>query len=108
MFSNAIKYNSAHLASDTTGITKLVYEAALFLQEKLEGLLSVFSVHLADRIERARYVNLPSSAFFFFIHCFFHLSTHRRMLLRFCLYQISPCEEFLDTQISLPAIKFGY
>lgn len=55
VFSNAIKYNSAHLASDTTGITKLVYEAAQFLQEKLEGLLAPFTVHLADRIERARY-----------------------------------------------------
>lgn len=100
VFTNAIKYNGAHLTSDkyvssdlfqlaylelencvrypavisrsmpytplpsriyfplhSTGITKAVYEAAQMLQERLEGLLAPFTVHLADRIERARISN---------------------------------------------------
>ena len=40
-----------------TGITKAVYEAAQMLQERLESLLAPFTVHLADRIERARITN---------------------------------------------------
>eukprot|EP01032_Pedospumella_encystans_P016544 gene16544-18873_t len=57
VFTNAIKYNGAHLTSDSTGITQQVYEAALMLQERLESLLAPFTVHLADRIERARVTN---------------------------------------------------
>jgi hypothetical protein len=57
VFSNALKYNGAHLTSDDTGITRLVYDAALMLQERLEGLLPTFTVHLAERIERARITN---------------------------------------------------
>ena len=57
VFSNAVKYNSAHLHSDTTGISIQVHEAALMLQERLELLLSVFTVHLAERVERARIAN---------------------------------------------------
>jgi hypothetical protein len=45
------------LTSDDTGITRLVYDAALMLQERLEGLLPTFTVHLAERIERARITN---------------------------------------------------
>ena len=41
----------------STGITQQVYEAALMLQERLENLLAPFTVHLADRIERARVTN---------------------------------------------------
>ena len=52
VFANALKYNKAHLHSDSTGTSQKVYDAALALQEKLEGLLNLFSVHLCDRILR--------------------------------------------------------
>jgi hypothetical protein len=35
MFANAINYNSKHMDTDSTGISKLVYEAAIYLQEKV-------------------------------------------------------------------------
>jgi hypothetical protein len=57
VFSNAIKYNGAHLASDTTGITRAVYDAAKMLQERLEGLLGPFTMNLAERIDRAKLTN---------------------------------------------------
>ena len=60
VFSNALKYNGAHLASDSTGITKLIYDAAEMLQERLEGLLGPFTVHLTERVERARITNAES------------------------------------------------
>lgn len=56
-FTNAIKYNSAHLASDTTGISQLVVDAAKFLQERLEGLLPMFTVQLCERVDKARISN---------------------------------------------------
>jgi hypothetical protein len=57
VFSNALKYNGAHLASDTTGITRAVYDAAKMLQERLEGLLGPFTMNLAERIDRAKLTN---------------------------------------------------
>jgi hypothetical protein len=57
VFSNAIKYNGAHLTSDTTGITRAVYDAAKMLQERLEGLLGPFTMNLAERIDRAKLTN---------------------------------------------------
>ena len=40
MLSNAVTYNIRHMDSDSTGISKLVYEAAIFLQDKVDSLLT--------------------------------------------------------------------
>ncbi len=55
IFSNAIKYNAAHIASDTTGLSQLVFDAAVYLQEKLESLSPMFTITLIDRIETVRH-----------------------------------------------------
>ena len=55
IFSNAIKYNEVHVDSDSTGLSKLIYEAALSLQEKLEGLIPTFTINLVDKIEILRH-----------------------------------------------------
>ena len=57
VFTNAIKYNKAHLDTDTTGSSQLVYDAAIMLQERLENLLSMFTVNLAERVDRMRISN---------------------------------------------------
>lgn len=51
VFDNAKKYNVAHMDRDDTGTSKLVYEAAIFFGERLEQLLSKFTLQLADKIE---------------------------------------------------------
>lgn len=60
-FANAVKYNGAHLTSDTTGSSQRVYEAALMMQEKLEGLLSGFTLSLCERIERMKISNAENA-----------------------------------------------
>ena len=57
MLTNALVYNKRHLDTDSTGLSKAVYEAALFLQEKLEKLLNSFTVDVADRILRGQLIN---------------------------------------------------
>jgi hypothetical protein len=49
-----LKYNKEHLLTDSTGVTKLVLEAAESLGARVELLIPMFTVHLADRIERIR------------------------------------------------------
>lgn len=44
VFSNAKKYNAVHRTTDDTGVSQQVYDAAVFLEEKLEGLLPQFTV----------------------------------------------------------------
>jgi hypothetical protein len=60
-FANAVKYNFAHLSSDTTGSSKLVYEAALMMQEKLETLLATFTVNLCERVDRTKITNAENA-----------------------------------------------
>ena len=55
IFSNAIKYNAAHIDSDSTGLSKLVHDAAITLQEKLEGLIPMFTMNLVDKVEILRH-----------------------------------------------------
>ncbi len=55
IFSNALKYNDAHRASDHTGLSQLIYDAALVLQARLENLLYGFTLEAVDRIERIRF-----------------------------------------------------
>ena len=57
MLTNALVYNKKHLDTDNTGLSKAVYEAALFLQDKLEKLLNSFTVDVADRILRGQLIN---------------------------------------------------
>jgi hypothetical protein len=57
VFSNAKVFNKAHIDTDPTETSKLIYEAALIFDEKLEGLLPKFTLSLADRIECARIMN---------------------------------------------------
>lgn len=57
IFQNAIKYNGAHLTSDSTGISRKVYDAAFELQERLEANIPSFTLDLADRILRKRLEN---------------------------------------------------
>jgi hypothetical protein len=57
VFTNAETYNKAHIETDTTATSKLVYEAALVFEEKLENLLPRFTLTMADRIECARITN---------------------------------------------------
>jgi hypothetical protein len=54
VFTNSLKYNKEHLLTDSTGVTKLVLEAAESLGARVELLIPMFTVHLADRIERIR------------------------------------------------------
>ena len=54
VFSNAIKYNSAHKDTDNTGVSKNIYESALKYQKRLEDVIALFSVDLAERILRTR------------------------------------------------------
>ena len=54
VFSNAIKYNSAHKDTDNTGVSKNIYESALKYQKRLEEVIALFSVDLAERILRTR------------------------------------------------------
>jgi hypothetical protein len=55
IFTNAIKFNGAHLTSDTTGVSKLVYDAAIVLQDRLESILSNFTIQVTDRVEITRH-----------------------------------------------------
>jgi hypothetical protein len=57
VFSNAKLYNKNHLESDTTQISKAIYEAATIFEEKLEHLLPRFTLGLADRLECCRLHN---------------------------------------------------
>jgi hypothetical protein len=57
VFSNAKLYNKNHLESDTTQISKAIYEAATIFEEKLENLLPRFTLGLTDRIECCRLQN---------------------------------------------------
>ena len=61
MLTNALVYNKRHLDTDSTGLSKAVYEAAIFLQEKLEKLLNSFTVDVADRILRGQLINEEKS-----------------------------------------------
>lgn len=61
VFTNALKYNKLHLATDSTGMSQKVYDAALIYQERLEALLSLFTVGLADRVERTRIANMEAA-----------------------------------------------
>eukprot|EP00981_Chlorochromonas_danica_P009874 scaffold2858_cov245-Ochromonas_danica.AAC.13 len=54
VFSNAITYNQVHLESDTTGMSKIIYEAAQMYSERLEGLLPKLTMGFADRVQRAK------------------------------------------------------
>jgi len=54
VFSNAIKYNSAHKDTDNTGVSKIIYESALRYQKKLEEIIALFSVDLTEKILRNR------------------------------------------------------
>jgi len=63
IFTNAITYNTKHIATDTTGISKLVLEAAGVLKDKLERLLYSFTVELADKVVRLRLVNEEKNAY---------------------------------------------
>jgi hypothetical protein len=57
MFTNALAYNKKHLETDSTGLSKGVYEAAIFLQEKLERLITLFTIDVADKIQRGQLIN---------------------------------------------------
>ena len=57
MLTNAIVYNKKHVDTDSTGLSKAVYEAAMYLQEKLERLLNSFSVDVADKLLRGQLIN---------------------------------------------------
>eukprot|EP01035_Chromulina_nebulosa_P021190 gene21190-27452_t len=52
VFDNAIVYNSAHVLSDTTGLSQRIVDAAIFYKEKLENLIGTFSIKLIDKLER--------------------------------------------------------
>jgi hypothetical protein len=56
VFANALKYNRAHMNSDSTGISLLVVQAAERLGAKLESLAGEFSIALCDRILRVKMV----------------------------------------------------
>lgn len=49
VFANAIKYNGAHLETDSTGLSKIVHEAAVLLQARLESLLPSYTLAAVDR-----------------------------------------------------------
>ena len=53
MLTNAIAYNKKHMDTDSTGLSKAVYEAAVFLQEKVRVLESVY---YSDRRGHCTYV----------------------------------------------------
>lgn len=57
VFTNAIKYNTAHLTSDSTATSAKIVEAAEFLRDKLDDLLPAFTTSLCDRIQRVRIMN---------------------------------------------------
>jgi hypothetical protein len=42
MLTNAIAYNKKHMDTDSTGLSKAVYDAAVFLQEKVRVVVSVY------------------------------------------------------------------
>ena len=48
MLTNAIAYNKKHMDTDSTGLSKAVYEAAVFLQEKVRVLESALPVVVLD------------------------------------------------------------
>ena len=51
IFSNSICYNKMHLETDTTGVSEIILQAALYFQAKLENLLlKDFSIDLCDKI----------------------------------------------------------
>jgi hypothetical protein len=55
IFANAIKYNGLFLISDTSGVSKLVHDAAQQFGEKLQKLIEEeFSIEVADKIMRAQ------------------------------------------------------
>lgn len=54
VFTNAIKYNSKHVESDDTGVSAMLYEAAMDYQVRLEGLLGMFTIEIAEKLERNR------------------------------------------------------
>jgi hypothetical protein len=56
VFSNALKYNRAHLQSDTTGISQAIVSAAEVLSRRAERLFGPFTIALADRVLRAKIV----------------------------------------------------
>jgi hypothetical protein len=57
VFSNAIKYNGHHKETDTTGLSLLIYNAAMLFQSKLEGLLAKFTVESLDKMIRQRFID---------------------------------------------------
>lgn len=61
-FANSIKYNGAHLTSDTTGSSRMVYDAAIMMRDKLEGLLPAFTLSLCERVERVKIANKENAA----------------------------------------------
>lgn len=54
IFDNAIKYNSVHRDSDTTGVSQYVYDAAIAMRSKLDTWLPDFTLRLYDKLERQR------------------------------------------------------
>lgn len=52
VFVNAQTYNAVHLSTDSTGMSKVIFDAAAMYQERLEGLLPKFTLTLAERIQR--------------------------------------------------------
>ena len=57
MLTNALAYNKKHMDTDSTGLSRSVYESAIFLQEKLERLLNGFSVDVCDKLLRSQLIN---------------------------------------------------
>jgi hypothetical protein len=57
VFTNAIKYNGANKDTDSTGLSLIIYNAAVYLQAKLEGLLARFTIDAVDKVFKQRVVD---------------------------------------------------
>lgn len=52
VFTNALKYNKEHLLTDTTNTSQMIYDAAEVFSARVDTLIPMFTVSLADRLER--------------------------------------------------------